>query len=430
MSLETTLLRLLKSRSRYERLARSIPKHALDTRTQAVLNDYGYFFEEFPDAACIEYESFWTFFKLKHPTLKEEDRALYGSLLRNVIEVEADPALEDGLMGRLLAADYANRLASYIQKWQDGETEEDLYVGFRALMDNYESEITRKVKIPWVNADINDILNDAKNDRGFHFRLKCINRVMRPLIGGDFIVLAARPDKGKTTMIASELTYMAEQIDTVYPDEQRDILWFNNEGPGRRIVQRNYQAALNAKISDLIHLSQNGVIREEYVKACGGRDVIKVMDIHDFWSHEVEDIMRMHKPAIVVFDMVDNIKFGGAVNNGGQRTDQLLEAMYQWARLLGVKYDCAVIATSQVSADGDGLSFPTLPMLKDSKTGKQGAADAIIVMGSLNDPMYAGSRWIGMTKNKLQREGAPKSCDAEVIFDAERARLIDPPENS
>jgi hypothetical protein len=34
------------------------------------------------------------------------------------------------------------------------------------------------------------------------------------------------------------------------------------------------------------------------------------------------------QPALVVFDMIDNIRFGGEVANGGQRTDQLLEAMY------------------------------------------------------------------------------------------------------
>jgi replicative DNA helicase len=240
--------------------------------------------------------------------------------------------------------------------------------------------------------------------------------------------LAARPDKGKTTEMASELTFMAPQVDVVYPGEERVILWFNNEGPGRRIVQRNYQAALNCTISELIQLSETGVIKEEYLKACGGRDVIKVMDVHDFWSHEIEDIIRQYKPAIIVFDMVDNIKFGGGLSNGGQRTDQILEAMYQWARLIGVKYDSVVLATSQVSADGDGLTFPTLSMLKDSKTGKQGAADFIITMGAVNDPQYEMSRWIGMTKNKLQREGAPKSCNQEVIFDPERARLLDPPE--
>ena len=164
-------------------------------------------------------------------------------------------------------------------------------------------------------------------------------------------------------------------------------------------------------------------MRQQYAAALGGRPgVLRVFDIHDMWNHEVEDIMKAHSPGVVLFDMVDNIKFGGETNNNGQRTDQLLEAMYQWARLMGVKHDCAVIATSQISADGDGASYPTLPQLKDSKTGKQGAADVIITLGALNDPVLENSRYIGTTKNKLVRTGKRGSPAQEVFFDSQRGR--------
>jgi replicative DNA helicase len=102
--------------------------------------------------------------------------------------------------------------------------------------------------------------------------------------------------------------------------------------------------------------------------------------------------------------------------------------MYQWARLMGVKHDCAVIANSQISADGDGLQFPTLPMLKDSKTGKQGAADLIITMGAVNDDALSNSRYFGTTKNKKVRTGMKSSPNREVIFDGNRSRFVEPPQ--
>ena len=163
--------------------------------------------------------------------------------------------------------------------------------------------------------------------------------------------------------------------------------------------------------------------REKYADALGGRmGVLRVFDIHDMWSHEVEDLIKQYNPAVVLFDMVDKIKFGGETNNNGQRTDQLLEAMYQWARFMGVKHDTAVIATSQLSADADGVSYPTLPQLKDSKTGKQGAADVIITIGTLNDPVLVDSRYIGTTKNKKVRTGQRASPNTEVFFDGQRCR--------
>jgi replicative DNA helicase len=61
-------------------------------------------------------------------------------------------------------------------------------------------------------------------------------------------------------------------------------------------------------------------------------------------------------------------------------------------------------------------------MLKDSKTGKQGAADIIVTIGAVNDPVLASSRYIGTTKNKRVRTGVPGSPMQEVIFRGDKAR--------
>lgn len=431
MSIEVTLLQLLKYRERYERLAKAVPTAALESKSVVILGDYGKFFTEFPDQQRIELEPFMLWFgTFAHPSLTQEQLALYRALLGRVLNEDCDPSLEVGIMERLVAAETANRVTSLIEKYNNGD-EIDLYVTLRDEIERFEQNTNRKVRVPWVSEDIDSILLDDKDDRGLHWRLDCLNTVMRPLRGGDFIVLAGRPDKGKTTEISSEITYMAEQFDAYYGlNSGRHVLWMNNEGPGKRIVQRTYQSALNATMADLIRMSNNGTLKDRYADAVGGVDRIRIMDVHDFWNYEVEDIMRRCPPGLVVMDMVDNIKFGGQALNGGQRTDQLLEAQYQWARLMAVKYDTPIIATSQISADGDGMQFPTLPMLKDSKTGKQGAADAIITLGASNDPFYASSRWIGMTKNKLRRQGAPQSPQAEVMFDGERGRLLMPVETA
>lgn len=338
-------------------------------------------------------------------------------------------------MERLIAAEVAAETAEFLQQWNEG-AEMDLYLRFRELMENYEKRLDRKVKNPQVLDPIEDLLKAEEDDTGLHWRLDCLNQHIKPLRPGDFVVVAARPDKGKTTFMADQLTHMAAQVDGLYPGQNRSILWFNNEGPGNRIVLRNFQSALNATVEDLVKLSNTPadpdfahyktMVRQKYALSLGGRPgVLRVMDIHGFWNHEVEDLIATHRPAAVVFDMIDNIKFGGGTTNGGERTDQLLEAMYQWARLMGVKYDTSVLATSQISADGDGLQYPTLPMLKDSKTGKQGAADVIITIGAVNDPALARSRYIGVTKNKKVRTGKSMSPMKEVILDGDRGRYVE-----
>ena len=437
MSLDITTLALLKQRARYDRLQRHVPRRALDTRTQIILSDFGRYFKDFPDAASVVAHPFRVAFTGYHPTLKDEELAVYGSLLDTICGTEIDPAIEAGLMKRLVESATAYDVAELIAKYQNGD-EVDLRGGLTGYLDAYDEQIDRKIKNPQVLDAIEDLLKAEANDTGLHWRLPCLNRHIKPLVGGDFIVVAARPDKGKTTFCGSELTHMASQVDTLYPGEKRSIMWFNNEGPGHRIVTRCFQSALNATMEDLVALSNKPAdpefahyrtqVRQQYAAALGGRPgALRIFDIHDFYSHEVEDLLKLHKPAAICFDMVDNIKFSGQANNNGQRTDQLLEEMYKWARLIAVKHDCAVIANSQISADGDGLQYPTLPMLKDSKTGKQGAADVIITIGTVNDPVLVNSRYIGTTKNKKVRTGVPASPMTEVIFDGSRGRYNEAP---
>jgi replicative DNA helicase len=402
----------------------------LQPLTAELLGDFGVFFREFTEAQRIEHGPFLTWYRgFRHPNMKDDAFGLYSAVITKSMD-DISPELEAGLMERLVAADTASRITSLLEKWNAGD-EIDLYMELRANVERFEQQVDRKVKNPQVLDPIEDLLKAEENDTGLHWRLPCLNRHIKPLRAGDFAIIAARPDKGKTTFCASELTYMAAQVDALYPGENRSILWFNNEGPGNKIVMRNFQAALAATTEELVALSNTPSedtrwktkVREAYAAALGGRPgVLRIFDVHDMWNHEVEDIMKQHKPALVLFDMVDNIKFGGETNNNGQRTDQLLEAMYQWARLMGVKHDCAVLATSQISADGDGVSYPTLPQLKDSKTGKQGAADLIITIGALNDAMLEHSRYIGTTKNKLVRTGKKASPNQEVFFDSQRGR--------
>jgi replicative DNA helicase len=419
------LLRLLRTREKYDKLIRSVPKHVLDEKSAVILDDFGKFFREYPDVQDIPEEPFWLWFRsFGHPKLNDEQRAFYKTFLSQV-QQPVPPELEAGLMSRLVAADTAAKLVTLVEKFNEGE-EIDLGAALRDTVERFELDTARKVKTPWVKDDINDLLKDDANDTGFHWRLPEINAGMRPLRSGDFGILAGRPDTGKTTFVTDQLTHFAGQVDAIFPGQQRTILWFNNEGPGKRIVSRLYQSALNATMSDLVRRSEAGTVGQDYVKATGRPDIIRVFDIHDFWNHEVEDIIRTTPPAIIVFDMVDNIRFGGAANNNGQRTDQLLEAMYQWARVIGVKHDCVVLATSQISADGENLAYPSLSMLKDSKTGKQGAADFILTIGYLQD--FPNSRYLGLTKNKLAREGGPKQLKAETVFDGSRGRYNSPSE--
>src|SRR5690606_23488588 len=111
----------------------------------------------------------------------------------------------------------------------------------------------------WENTPIDELLQEDANDEGVKWRLQVLNDYMRPLRGGDFIVVAARPDQGKTTMLTSEVSYMAPQI-----PEERNILWVCNEGKASTIVKRLYQSAIGCSLRKLVKLSQAGKLQDAY----------------------------------------------------------------------------------------------------------------------------------------------------------------------
>lgn len=421
--LDLTIVRLLGLRENYDKYLKAVPVKALDDLTQVLLTDYGRYFKQFPNVERVEVEPFRSWFRtFGHPKLKPEQFDKYDVVIKRICDPVPE-AVAAGFTARLVEADAAMTLTALLERYNEGE-EVDLGPSLRSLVDEFDAKTEAFVNTPLVDDDIDQLMEDQADGKGLSWRLECLNRVIRPAIEGDFIIVAARPDVGKTTFLASELTHMAPQMEDLWPGEGREILWFNNEGKGSRIKVRAYQAALGLKYSEMQEKSKARTLRPEYAKVMGGsEDVLKIFDVHDFYNWQIEDIIKRHKPGIIVFDMLDNVKFGGMANNNGTRTDQLLEAMYQWARVIGVKYDCVVICTSQISGDADGERYPGLGQLKDSKTGKQGAADLIITIGFQNDNPEV--RYMGTTKNKLQVEGGKKTLREGVNFCGDIARFED-----
>lgn len=413
---------MLKNRKDYLRLHRTVNERAFDARTSTVVADFGKYFADFPDCNQIPLTGeFSTWFVLQHRSLKEEDMAVYRQIFRQCAAEPTDE-VKSFVVGKLLEANLCVLVADIADRWTRGD-EVNIGSALRSMIDSYEADVERKVKIPFVEIGDN-LFKDAVNHAGLTWRLECLNLSMRPLRAGDFGILAARPDAGKTSFIADNICHMAPQIMDYFEDGNRPIIWFNNEGPGDRIQERIIQASLGIPASKLVALQKAGKLWDSYKEAIGG-DLfkIRVLDVHGYKSWQIEEIIKQTNPALVVFDMIDNIKFDGEVLNGGQRTDQVLEGMYQWAREIAVRYKLIALATSQISADGDGLAYPTLGMLKDSKTGKQGAVDFIITLGKKNEIMYENIRFIGLTKNKLHVEGQKRSPHAEVVFAATEGRF-------
>lgn len=416
VTLDLSVLRLLTDRAKFDRFHTAIPAGTVTKETGALIKRFKEFYAT-TDASRITFDEFWPFLRSHYPRWKDSDAAHWRALVEPIDK--PNPAgYEETIIRNLLAADLGNKALLLIETWgQGGEVE--LGEGLKLLTEDYESALDRKVKTPRVAVDMGALIEAEQDDAGLHWRLDCLNTSTRPLRSGDFGIIAARPDRGKTSFVASEITHMAPQVHRMY-EGKRPIVWLNNEGPGERIQNRVVQAALGLKVTDIIALGKDELLRQ-YAEVVGHVDMIQTYNIHGFQTYEVADLLRKLNPAVVVYDMIDNIRFAGATMHGGERTDQLLESMYQWAREQGVIHDFIGLATSQISDQGEGEKWPAQNLLKDSRTGKQGACDFIITVGS--HPNYDRTRFIGMSKNKIVRQGGAYSPRCEVNFNRDTSRF-------
>lgn len=235
-----------------------------------------------------------------------------------------------------------------------------------------------------VEMNLEELYASQIEKEGLRWRVDWLNKSLGSLRKGDFGFVFARPETGKTTFLASEVTYMASQT-------SGDIIWANNEEQGNKVAIRCYQAALGITTETLF--SSRAESQDLFEQCGGGR--IKIFDYEDSCHRaRIEAILKETNPALIIFDQIDKIK--GFKND---RYDLELKAIYQWAREIAKRY-APVIAVCQAGGEAEGKLWLTMDHVDSSKTAKQGEADWILGIGKEQDNT-SRFRYFNISKNKL-----------------------------
>ena len=219
---------------------------------------------------------------------------------------------------------------------------------------------------------------------GLRWRLDCLNRSIGSIRKGDFGFIFARPETGKTTFLASEVSHFAEQ-------SSGPILWFNNEEQGEKVMLRIQQASLGLQLNELFESPK--LNKEKFYELT--KDNIKIIDSASIHKTMVHHLCKEYSPSLVVFDQIDKIK-----GFDGDRNDLRLGAIYIWAREIAKSF-CPVIGVCQADGTGEGKKWLTMDNVADAKTSKQAEADWILGIGKTHEPGFEYIRHLNISKNKL-----------------------------
>lgn len=417
--MDLNILGALRERNRFRQLRGAVPDAQLGVETLTMLSWYDAYFKQFPDKDRIETDVLRSFFTLRAGTSTPEQQAVMKMLITK-LDTDVDKSIIEGITAQLYERDFAGRAAAVLRKFEDGEEVDVTYELNRMANENMR-RLSSAQPSSYIDTPIEDLLKEYEDDRGLKLPTNVLKESVGGLQGGDLLLVAGRPDKGKTSLVAAILTEFAPQLKDM-GWEGRPLLWLNNEGSGKRIIPRIYQAALNVDFLELTRLSNAGTLRSLYLQAVCNQD-IRVKDIHGMSLGQIEQVIEDMNPAAVVYDMPANIKTTG-MGAGANKTDGL-EGIWQGIRDICVLHNHVGIGTSQISNEGDNELFPGYGALKDSKTGVQGAVDVMLMMGAFNSPDMAAVRGFATPKNKRQIAGKPSYVQSTIAFDSARCQFTD-----
>lgn len=414
MSYDIDLLAVTSNKDTYNRFKEHVKKHNVSPITLEIFNVLGEYWDNYPTRTEINYPEFRTFFSIVKGR-KVKDPSAYEVAFDNLKDAldKPSPIVKD-LLGKLIETDYATQIYDVCLKigtGMGGDLE-----SIEPLLNAYKKEVGASVEKDdvFVKPSL-DYLSGVVASGGLNWRLKELNVALGPIRKGDFIIIAARPETGKTTFTASEASYMMTQLQ---PDEH--VIWINNEEASNKVMMRVIQAFHQVTSSDL--LANPKVLEAAFIAGGGERFLILDDDSGIKSVHKIATLFKEYKPGLIIFDQLDKVH-----GFKQDREDLRIGQLYEWARDVAKEY-CPVIAISQVDGTGEGEKWIQMNQLRGSKTDKIGEADAIVTIGKSNEPGMDLQRFIHVPKNKLF--GGPDTLEAhrhgcfEVDIEPARARYV------
>lgn len=388
MSYDTDLLVVVSTKEHYNRFKEHVKKHNVSKITLDLFTALGQYWDNYPERTAVVFDEFKTFYYIL-TSKKLKDAAAYEAAFDNweKTAITGSPILKD-ILAKLIETDYATKIYDICLDIGAGG-DSDLS-SVEPLLKDYKKEIGASVEKSdvFVNPSLSYI-STVVASKGLEWRLKELNISLGPLRKGDFVIIAARPETGKTTFMASEASHMLTQL---APDE--NVIWINNEEASNKVMMRVIQAHHGVTSSEL--LRDPDLYEEGFVRSGGNRFLVLDDDSGIKTVNKIATLFQEFNPGLIVFDQLDKVH--GFSHEA--RDDLRIGKLYEWARDIAKEY-CPVIAISQVDGSGEGEKWIQMNQLRGSKTDKIGEADAIITIGKSNEPGMDLQRFIHVPKNKL-----------------------------
>ena len=187
----------------------------LEKELKEIINCISEMYEHFSSAESFTIDEIQMYFYTNR-SIREKDKPAYDALFQQSRGLSVSEEILQSVLSSLSQKAAAGELAMAAMAVAEGQRPVD---DLRPLYEKLDT-VSIESSSNFVNDDLEVLYSETVSNPGLRWRLNALNRSLGSLRRGDFGFIFARPETGKTTFLASEITFFASQTD-------RPILWFN-----------------------------------------------------------------------------------------------------------------------------------------------------------------------------------------------------------
>ena len=330
----------------------------------------------------------FTFWKSQNPTSTGSWDEQIEGIIGTISDAETlDTEIATDVIGSLWRQHVGLDIANLGIRMSEGDTSamdtlnnllEQVSQGY--LPDDFAEDVTD---------DIYELLAVVSNTNRFKFNIETLSRNVYGIGRGEFGVIAAYSNVGKTALAISLCAAPGG-----FCQQDAKVCYIANEEVAKRTKLRAIQAYTGMTKDEIEFDPQAASARYSGIK-----DRLIFADAQGWDIQMLDAYLGKQKCEVCIIDMADKIALNTQFNSGHER----LRELYYRLRELAKKHDCAVIGISQASAEAEGKTRLTPTMLEGSKVGKIAECDILIGAGKANDAENPDdpTRYLTVMKNKI-----------------------------
>jgi replicative DNA helicase len=401
-NLRLYILRTLLTKEKYDRLKSEIDASIFQNGAREIYKTIGYIYRDNPNITQVNFSDLkLAYFNTYYPNTSFASQKNIHELIDSIERQEepSDDVVATALksMYRIKKADELARICLDISNNPSSSSLKQV----EKFMANVDEEQTQQ-ESEAVTKDVDEIVEALQEQGEFKFNLNSLQRATNGIGRGNFMIVFARPDVGKTAFWVSLVA-----SPNGFAWQEKKVSIFANEEPAIRTQMRLLNASTGLQRGNILNGSRD-LAKQKWSTISPYIDnfdcVGKTMD-------DLDEYCSTNDVDILIIDQLDKINVTGKYN----ATHEKLREVYTQSRELAKRHNILVIGMSQASAEAQGRSRVTFSTMENSKTGKAAEADIILGIGKedeVENYLEDCVRFVTLSKNKLTGDHA----EFEVIL--------------